>query len=205
MKFRNIDAKLQNNSEMVKLAAYTLSSKICQMDQMNQNTNYGIFQSPDQVDRNLTPLQCVEEIASFFASISQEYEPININDFPPDLRLYLTTPTDENLPILHEYKVYRRMKKARKPDSYVNGELHPKVMKHFLVEFSAPATLIFNNIISTQKYPNQWKVEFGTPLPKTDPEMTGSCDDIRIISKKHFLRHIDLPSSGDINKSKNEK
>ena len=149
-----------------------------------------IWHIPEQVERQITPLQCVEEIANFFASISQEYAPINIDSLPPNIRYFLTSPPIEKLPVLCEYEVYLKIQKARKPNSFVKGEVPPKVTKLFQVEFSAPATIIFNNIIATQKYPNQWKVEYGTPIPKTNPEPPGSFDDVRIISKTHFFSKV---------------
>ena len=144
----------------------------------------------DQMDRHLTPPQCVEEMANFFANISQEFEPINIMNFPPNLKSFIMSPPLEALPVLNEYEVYLKIKNTRKPSSFVKGEVHPKLMTRFDVEFSAPATQIFNSIINTQEYPDQWKVEFGTPIPKTHPDPPSSLDDVRIISKTNFLSKV---------------
>ena len=59
----------------------------------------------------------------------------------------------------------------------------------FDVEMTAPATVIFNSIVSSKKYPSQWKIEYAVPIPKcgTSP---ASLDNLRIVSKTNFLSKV---------------
>ena len=77
---------------------------------------------------------------------------------------------------------------SQKPNSCVKGDVHPKLVKVFDVEFAKPATKIFNSIINTSLYPDQWKIEFGVPIPKCS--ITESLDDIRVLSKTSFLSKV---------------
>ena len=58
-------------------------------------------------------------------------------------------------------------------------------MKTFYVELVSPVTQIFNAITKSQGYPDQWKIEYGTPIPKQLPVQNEA--DLRIISKTPFL------------------
>ena len=51
------------------------------------------------------------------------------------------------------------------------------------------ATLIFNNITRTGKYPDQWKIEYGVPIPKTQ-DIPKNEDEIRVISKTSFMSKV---------------
>ena len=67
-------------------------------------------------------------------------------------------------------------------------ETCPKtIVKKFDVEFAAPATILFNSITQNHSYPEQWKIENGTPIPKETPETE---DDLRFISKTAFLSKV---------------
>ena len=72
------------------------------------------FTIPDQLERQLSPLQCVEEIASHFSAISQEFSPVCENNFPQYLTDYLNAIGNEIIPVLSEHQVYIKMQKAKK-------------------------------------------------------------------------------------------
>ena len=105
------------------------------------------FQLPDQLRRNLSDSECSEEIAIYFSDISQQYRPLNIKNLPLNIQNFLESPDNESLPCLSEYEVHQKILKAKKPNSLVKGDVHPKLMKCFDVEMMAPATVIFNSII----------------------------------------------------------
>ena len=92
------------------------------------------------------------------------------------------------LPQLTELQVYQKMNSTKKCKSFVKGDLHPKLISSFNVEIAHPASVIFNSITDKQEYPNQWKVEYGTIIPKTyPPELI---DNTRVISKTAYLSKI---------------
>ena len=146
------------------------------------------FHLPAHVDRNLTPVQSAELIADHFASISQNYTPINLNNFPPKMREALHLPDMSVVPLLHEYEVFKKMCKAKKPNSTVPGDLPKKIVQEFSCELSAPVTVIYNSILKSLQYPIQWVVEHQIPLPKCYPP--SSEDELRNLAKTAFYSKL---------------
>ena len=89
---------------------------------------------------NLSACQSAERIASFFSDISNEYNPLNIQTLPPQLKDYIFNDTQKG-PVLSEYQVYLAIKQAKKPNSSVKGDIHPKLVKRFDVELTTPACI----------------------------------------------------------------
>ena len=92
------------------------------------------------------------------------------------------------IPSLSVQDVCKRIRKAKKPNSSVPGDLPKKVVQSFPSELSVPISIIFNRIINTSVYPEQWKVEHQIPVPKTYPPE--SEDDLRNISKTQFCSKV---------------
>ena len=146
------------------------------------------FNIPEHLENNFSPLQCAENIAEHFSGISQNYEPIDIRNLPSNLQTFILSPRQECLPFLSDYEVHHKIKNSKKSDSCIKGEVHPKIIRTFQVEFAKPVAIIFNQIIKSQKYPEQWKEEHGVPIPKSSP--VESIDNVRIISKTNSVSKI---------------
>ena len=114
---------------------------------------------------NLSSLQSADCISSFFGKISQNFSPISLDNLLPNVKQFLTL----SGPTLSEYQVAQKLKMAKKPNSQVKGDIPPKLMKLFYAELATPATMIFNSIIKHQEYPEKWKIEYGIPIPKSNP------------------------------------
>ena len=82
-------------------------------------------------DGNLSAQQSAEIIADHFSSISQDYEPIEVDNFPPRIREVLKYPDLSMTPVLEEYQVYKRISKAKKPNSTVSGDLPKKIVQEY--------------------------------------------------------------------------
>ena len=54
----------------------------------------------------------------------------------------------------------------------VTGDIPMKVIKEFSVEIAFPVTDILNRGIHHGEYPNLWKLEIVTPVPKVFPPST---------------------------------
>ena len=146
------------------------------------------FTLPSHVDGNLSAQQSAEIIADHFSSISQDYEPIEVDNFPPRIREVLKYPDLSMTPVLEEYQVYKRISKAKKPNSTVPGDLPKKIVQEFGCELTAPVTTIFNSILRTLEYPRQWVIEQQIPLPKVHPP--SSEDELRNIAKTAFFSKV---------------
>ena len=144
------------------------------------------FILPEYAENNLTPSQSAEKLADYFSFISQEFEPICLEKFPPRIKELLEAgKLDTRKPVLQEWQVYLKLKKAKKPNSLVPGDLPVKLVKEFVPELAAPITLIYNRITETAQYPHQWKTEYQLPIPKTNPPL--SEDDVRNIASTTFF------------------
>ena len=91
--------------------------------QPGDNQDEGSFTLTSHLDDNLTPEESIEKIAQHFASISQEFLPLNYNLLPPDVQIKLDQFISESeLPEIQDHDVYLKIKKTKKPRSSVPGE-----------------------------------------------------------------------------------
>ena len=146
------------------------------------------FQLPEYAEKNLSNAECAEKLALFFSAVSQEYQPLNVETLPPNIREYLTTSELGTAPELSHYDVFMKLRKAKKPNSVVPGDLPRKLVQRFPSEITTPVTSIFNRITQYQDYPKQWKIERQLAIPKVNPPM--SEDELRNLSKTPFLSKV---------------
>ena len=143
----------------------------------------GNFTLSSHQDDNLTPEQSLEKIAQHFATISQEFEPLNTNLLP---EVKVTAPVSES--DLPGYDVFEKIQKSKKPKSSVPGDIPRKLVKEFGPELASPAGIIFRNIVKTGHWPKPWRIEHGIPLQKvSNPETE---DQLRIISLTSYLSKV---------------
>ena len=141
------------------------------------------------IEDNLTTTQSIEKIADYFAQISQEYPPLNMNLLPDHVRAKVLTPANpDELPQLSDYDAYKKIRKTKKPRSQVPGDLPRRIVQEFSPELATPASIIFRNIIKSGHWPKSWKVEYGTPLQKENNPVTE--EQLRIISLTNFLSKV---------------
>ena len=106
------------------------------------------FTLPNHTEANLSPQQSADSIAKYFASVSQEYEPLNIDSLPAHVQRLLSQPVDlSQIPQLSDYQVWEKMKQARVAQSQVNGDILGKLAKEFSPELALPTSIIFNQIL----------------------------------------------------------
>ena len=84
--------------------------------------------------------------------------------------------------------MHEKLKKAKKPNSTVPGDIPKKIINEFSVEYSRPIMLLMNRITKTGEYPRQWVAEYQTPIPKSHPPMTEN--DLRLISCTAFVSKV---------------
>ena len=80
---------------------------------------------------SLTPQESVEILADHFAAISNEFEPVTVENLSLRVRQALSHVDSSSIPDLYDYDVYRKLRRAKKPLSVVPGDLPQKVMKEF--------------------------------------------------------------------------
>ena len=150
------------------------------------------FVIPEYVEQALTPGQAANRLAAHFSSISQTVAPLDTNNFHLALRLEVQEgKSSSNKPCLSQHDVYMKIKQTNKPESSVKGDIPKKLMTEYSYLWAGPVTRIFNNIIQTATWPEQWKSENAICLHKTeDPRLVKSEDDVRTISKTNFLSKV---------------
>ena len=145
----------------------------------------GSFRLSNHSEQNLTIEESIERYVEHFALVSQEFEPLNFEKLPPNVKK--SVEEDLNLrPCLTEFQVWDKLKSMKRTKSSVPGDLPPNLRK--MEELVKPITLILNNIIESGIWPEKWKVEHGTPIPKNDDKMDE--DDTRIISITNHLSKL---------------
>ena len=193
-KYKKIKAKFDDKYK--KAAQKYMRSKVDDLKEIQPGKAYSILKSmgaqpgdcaDDQTftlpgHENLTPQQSAEMIAEHFAAISQEYSPLNVNLLPVRVRKRLADNT--NPPIISEFECYQKLRKAKKPKSVIPGDLPSRLVKEFIVELSKPYSDLFNNILQSASWPQQFKVEHVTPISKIP--LPQSEDDLRPISLTSF-------------------
>ena len=117
--------------------------------------------------------QC-ELIADKFAEVSNLYEPLQ--------REQISFPTfsASDIPAISEGKVLCVLKDLDSSKSTRKSDIPAKVLKHLSTKISKPLTVIINNCIQQGVWPEIFKSEIVTPVPKVpNPK---SIDDLRNIS-----------------------
>ena len=144
------------------------------------------FTLASHVEQNLSPQQSVERMADYFSSISQQYEPLSVQNLPESVRAVMERPVNTcDIPQIEEWQVWDVMKSGKKTKSAVPGELPAKLRHEFGPELAGPATIIFNKIASSGQWPDHWKEGWAVPLKKVDAPKDES--EIRLIEITSYL------------------
>ena len=122
---------------------------------------------PEEAD-----LTVAEKLADHFNAISSEFDglaPGNVPDMAPN-----------SLGMLSLEDVVKRLTSFKKPKSMVRGDIFPKLINRAAHVLAKPLLHIYNSITLSQSWPDLWKVEYVTPIPKkSHPQGPG---DLRNIS-----------------------
>ena len=117
--------------------------------------------------------QC-ERIADEFSYVQNQYNELHKDDIQiPDF-------SENEIPIFHPSQVWKQLTKMKTNKSSIEGDLPAKLFKTFAAYFADPLTDIINTSIRRGEYPDIWKSEISTPIPKTHPTLKTS--DLRNIS-----------------------
>jgi hypothetical protein len=128
--------------------------------------------SHDQVKNKLPIVQSLigqsdadqaESIADSFAEISNEYDALTdqVFQYEPPLQTFQH---------LDPYFVYQKIKGIRKKNcATVPDDIPMKIIQEFADELAFPLANIINRMTEFGEYPNIWKIEIVTPVPKVHP------------------------------------
>ena len=135
---------------------------------------------PQQMYPEASNLEAAENIAEYFNSISQEYDPLLNEQIP--------TTYSRQIPRLTCEEVAKRLKDNKKCNSTVPGDLFPSLYQTYHQELAIPVTHIFNMMLEAKVWPLKWKTEYVTIIPKIAArERPAEC---RNISCTNFLSKV---------------
>ena len=114
-----------------------------------------IAELPNQIQAEL--------IADEFSAVSNLYEPLRKDDIIDERN------EGRPFPNMTPYFVHQKIKQMKNGKSTVNGDIPIKIIKMFAYELSFPLSNIFVRCCKAGEYPNIWKLETVTPIPKRFP------------------------------------
>ena len=124
---------------------------------------------------HLSKEQQSEAIADKFSSIANLYQPIQ----PSDIKIPQFSPAD--IPQFSPSKIWHCLTKLRANKETVHGDLPVCIFKMFAAYIAHPLTDIINTSLIRAEYPDIYKYELQTPIPKVIP--CQSVDSLRNISQ----------------------
>ena len=146
------------------------------------------FTLPSFVEENLSPSQAADRLAEHFSAVSQTCDPLNESLFHPALKQALENGRKcGNKPIISQHDVYRKILKATKPNSSVQGDVPRQLIMKYPYQYALPASLIFNKIIQDGDWPRQWVHEKSIAISKMKATLPRDEDDLRSLSKTAFF------------------
>ena len=111
---------------------------------------------------------------------------LSTKSLPDHVKIQLAQPGSP--PQVSEYEVYKKISAAKKSTAGVPSDLPKLLTKEFAVELAKPVRTIINSIASSGEWPDQWKLEYITPLAKVSQPKTE--DDLRPISLTAFYSKV---------------
>ena len=144
------------------------------------------FTLPSHESESLTEEESAERIATHFAEISNELPALDINSLPARVQTKLSS--TQKPPIISEYETYNKIRAAKKPKSGIPNDLPKLLVQEFGTELATPVSKIINNIVQTGEWPNQWKLEYVSPIGKVP--MPESEDELRPISLTAYFSKV---------------
>ena len=104
-----------------------------------------------------------ETMADEFSAISNLYQPLNEDD------ITIESSNKAPIPLMTPYFVHQKIKKMKNNSATMKGDIPVKVIKKFAYELSFPLSNIFTRCCNAGEYPDIWKLETVTPVPKKYP------------------------------------
>ena len=147
-----------------------LTSKDSQWySKLKRITNYDQIKSEEfQVDEisHMTNQEQAEAIASSFSKISNEYDPIDRDqiEIPPHC--------SSDVPRYRPNQIRRYLERIKTNKSTTPGDIPAKIIKEFAQYLCVPVTDIINTSLMRGVWPDSYKKETITPIPKQFPPET---------------------------------
>ena len=121
-----------------------------------------------------TDQEAVEEVAKSFAAVSQTFKPIDYSQLPS----YLPAGRPEQVNV---FQVLHKLKQINKTRSTLPIDLPDRLRQECEVDLAEPLTNIINSCLRDGVFPEAWRREWVTALPKPNRDLR-TCSDLRKIA-----------------------
>ena len=140
---------------------YSCLKRLSSHDQISQQTNI------DEISP-FSDQEQAEMIADKFSSIQNEYEPLKDDD--------VTIPAFEqdDVPQFQPSQIWFHLAKLKTNKATIPGDFPAKLSKHFAAYLAEPLSDVINTSIRKGEYPQLYKFEVSTPVPKAYPPLNTS-------------------------------
>ena len=102
-------------------------------------------------------------IADHYAKISNQYDPVSEDDFPEFKNKQFCPP------VIEPYQVYKAILSMNKKAAAAPGDIPMRLIYEFSVELATPLAHVYNECLIQGQYPDMYKSESVTPVPKFYP------------------------------------
>ena len=112
---------------------------------------------------HFTSIEQANMLADHFSSISREYDPLLNNDIEyPEISegSFQKFQVCDIIPYLSQIKTNK---------SNLKGDIPAKIIKQYARSIAEPFTHLLNTMVQRGEYPDLWKMEIQTPVPKVHP------------------------------------
>ena len=136
---------------------YSCLKKMTSHDQLKTEQSH-----VDEI-RHLSDQEQVEIIANQFAKIQNEYDPLNSDD--------ISVPyfSESEIPLFHPSQIWFVLTQLNTNKATVQGDYPARFIKQFAAYLAEPFTDIVNTSVRRGEYPQIYKFEISTPVPKVYP------------------------------------
>ena len=155
---------------------YACLKKLSSYDQSE-----GEQQVVDEINHMPDQMQA-EIIADKFASIQNEYDAINRSD------ISVPSFSESEIPQFRPSQVWFALSRLDTNKATVQGDIPAKLVKLYAAYLAEPLTDIFNSGLRRGEYPEVYKFEICTPVPKVTPPLNTS--QLRNISGLPLFDHV---------------
>ena len=173
MKYKNLDAIYQNELSKAKNLFY--KNKISKLrkskpgkwySELKKLTNFDKFKNEELVVESIKDLSAYEQaelIADKFSEVANEYDRLQTEDIDvPNFQ-------EKEIPQFSEKEVEKILKEIDTNKSNVKGDIPADLLKLFSDKLAKPVTDLINHAIKQGRWPDIFKMEIVTPIPKKFP------------------------------------
>lgn len=121
------------------------------------------------------------KLLNFFATISQEFQPVNVERLPKEVKETIINTKVENDPLITNLEVQSLFSKVNTNKSMTNGDILSLLYKAGLAALVIPITALFNLVSRSGIWPKRWTKDNSYFRKKIPVPL--SLDDVRAISK----------------------